>query len=305
MKKMIAVAGLLAVTAANAQELKFGDVNYFFKQSQQNLTFDVAQTYNRVSNKADTTVETRGVLFSTTYTYAFTDTFNAFVGLDYAYDRQSEDKTDANDPKLNSFYSDGFANPALGANYRLMNQNSARYNVDFGAIARINIQDAQQGALGGKDGNFADGRSSLELNARMGRKWNEANEWQLAVGANYFLDGEFDQKTNTGTNTVDQDSSTDFFLRGTYQYRPVNEFMLLLSAQATRVAEIDGDIESDAHVDMDFRFTAKYLITESFIAKFNYGMANNSDYDVKINGTNDEFRKRRENTFGLGVDFLF
>ena len=307
MKKMIAVAGLLAVAAAaNAQELKFGDVNYFLKQSQQNVTFDIAQTYYRSSNKADTTVETRGVLFSTTYSYAFADNLNAFIGLEYAYDRNSEDKTDANNPKLNSYDSDGLNNPALGLNYRLLNQGTSRYNVDFGAIARIKLQDAERGTLGGKDGNFTDPRSSLELNARMGRKWNEANEWQLAVGAQYFMDGEFDQKLAAGGKTkIDQDSSTDFFVRGTYQYRPVNEFMMLLSAQATRVAEIDGDINSDEHLDMDFNFTAKYLITSTFIAKFNYGQSHNSDYDVKAAGVKDEQRKRHENTFGLGVDFLF
>lgn len=303
MKSMIAVAGLFAVSVANAQELKFGDVNYFFKAHQQNVTFDISQRYYKSADNANNTEETRGNLFSATYTYALTDAFNAFVGLDYIINNQTEDKTNGQ----NSFYSNGLANPTLGANYRLLSQASSRYNVDFGLVGKFNIEDAERGSLGPspKDGNYADGRNSLELNARMGRKWNEANEWQLAAGLVYFQDGEYEQRSSSGNTTIDQDSSQDIYLRATYQYRPVNEFMILVSGQATRVGEIDGDIDSDAHVDMDFRFTAKYLITESFIAKFNYGMSRNSDFDTKSGATKDEEQKRRENFFGLGVDFLF
>lgn len=304
MKSMIAVAGLLAVSAASAQELKFGDTNYFLKAHQQNVTFDFSQQYYKSADKANNNSETRGNLFSATYSYAFTDQFNAFVGLDYIINNQTEDKT--NDQ--NSYYSNGLANPTLGLNYRAMNQTSSRYNLDFGLVGKFNIEDAERGSFGPgpKDGNYADGRNSLELNARMGRKWNEANEWQLAAGFVYFQDGEYKQRAAGGNTTIDQDSSQDIYLRATYQYRPVNEFMILLSAQATRVGEVDGDIKNDEHVDMDFRFTAKYLILENFIAKFNYGMSRNSDYDVQPKGgVKDEEKKRRENFFGLGVDYLF
>lgn len=311
MRNMIAVAALLvATTAGAAEELKFGDVNYFLKTGEFNLTGDVTQTYEK--NKFDgTTLETRGLLFSTQLAYAYNSQFNVFLGLDYAWDRETEDKTTAANA---DFSSDGLANPTVGVNYRLMNQNDSRYNVDFGAIARINIEDAERGDSAGqnsKDGNFADSRSSLELNARTGRKWNIANEWQLAAGLVYFTEGETTVNDVGGKTELDDDSSYDVYLRATYQYRPVNEFMMLLSAQATQVGETESDIKgggsvkADAHLDLDFRFTAKYLIMDNFIAKFNYGMSRNADYDVKVAGTKQELEKRRESFFGLGVDFLF
>lgn len=311
MKKMIVAAVMLA-SVANAEELKFGDVNYFIKKDQSNLVFDLNQTFEEQTDKDGNTTETRGILLSPVFAYGLSDNLNLTFGFDYAYDRETEDKTDTSNADVKS---DGFSNPAIGVNYRLMNQNSAMYNFDLGAIARINIEDAETGTSVGQDeteGNNAEGRSSLELNARMGRKWNEANEWQLAAGLNYFKDGEETLKETTGNREADIDSSYDLFIRATYQYRPVHEFMTLVSIQATRVGEVDADFEgaggkvsTDAYTDFDFKFVAKYLVTENFIAKFNYGISNNSDFDFKNDGTSDEVRKRRENFFGLGVDFLF
>lgn len=311
MRKMIAMAAVLATTSAfAAEELKFGDINYFLKQGQFNASADLNQTYEKYKFQS-TTLETRGLVLSTQFAYALNDQLNAFVGLDYAWDRQTEDKTTETNADFNS---DGLANPAIGVNYRLMNQNDARYNLDLGAVARINIEDAESGDSAGadsNDGNFADSRNSLELNARVGRKWNIANEWQLAAGAVYFTEGDSTVKQVGGDVDLEDESSFDLYVRASYQYRPVNEFMILLSAQATQVGETDskidggGKIESDSHLDLSFRFAAKYLITENFIAKFNYGMSRNSDYDVKVAGANEEFKNRRENFFGLGVDFLF
>lgn len=311
MRKMIAVAAILAVTSAHAaEELKFGDINYFLKEGQVSISADVNQSYDK--NKYNsTTLETRGVIFSTQFAYAFNDQFNSFIGLDYAYDRETEDKTTGSNADV---YNDGLSNPFIGANYRLMNQNDNSYNVDFGAIARINIQDAERGDSVGqnsKDGNFADSRSSLELNARMGRKFDIANEWQLAAGAVYFTEGETTLKSIAGETELDDDSSFDLFVRAAYQYRPVNEFMMSISAQATQVGETESDvknggkIESDSHLDLDFRFNVKYLITDNFIARLNYGMSRNADFDIKDQGSNEELKNRRENFFGLGVDFLF
>src|SRR5690606_29383636 len=120
------------------------------------------------------------------FAYAFTNQLNAFIGLDYAYDMETEDRTDLNaSPQIADIENDGLANPMIGVNYRLMNQNNAPFNLDFGAVARIAIEDAEEGVNTGVDathGNFANGRNSLELNARLGQKWNEANEWQVAAG---------------------------------------------------------------------------------------------------------------------------
>jgi hypothetical protein len=308
MRKMIAVAAVLAMSSVHAEELKFGDVNYFFKQGQMNVLANVNSAFSEEKNDT-TTQESRGYITETQFTYGFSDQLNAFIGLDYAYDLQTEI---SGNPDIDS---DGLANPALGAIYRLMNQNDAAYNVDLGAVARINIEDAEEGSSDPgvvEDGNFANGRSSLELLARMGRKWNEANEWQLAGGLVYFKDGEHTVKDTTGDTDLEDDASMDLYLRASYQYRPINEIMFLLSAQATRVGEADSEVdgsntkvEQDSHIDYNFGFTAKYLITENFIAKFNYGMSNNPDYDVKVGGTNEEVTKRRKNFWGLGVDFLF
>jgi hypothetical protein len=311
MRKIFAMAAVLAITSAQAaEELKFGDLNYFLKAGQINAVADVNSSLQR-SKFQGTTTEARGVITNGTLAYALTNQLNAFVGVSYAYDLQIEDKTTTSNADVDR---DGFSNPALGVNYRVMNQNEARYNFDLGAIARINVQDAESATSVGqksKNGNFANGRSSLELNARMGRKWNEANEWQLAAGVNYFNDGESTHKTPAGNSDLDEKASVDAFLRTSYQYRPVNEFMMLLSLQGTRVGEADVKIKngnkvtSDSHFDVDFLFTAKYLITENFIGKFNYSNSRKANYDVKDGTSNDAVSNRLQNFFGLGVDFLF
>ncbi len=307
MRRMIATAMLLvAGTAQSAEQLKFGDINYFLQQGQFNLLADVNSSFEK-QRVGSEDVEVRGVILSTQLAYAFTDQFNAFVGLDYAYDREFENKTD---PTTTDYTSDGLSNPALGVNYRLLNQNDSRYNLDLGAVARINIEDAEDGdAIPGnsKDGNFAESRSSLEANVRLGRKFDIANEWQLAAGAVYFTEGERTVNGIGGDVKSDDESSIDYYLRASYQYRPVNEFMMLISAQATRVGEMDEDVKGvgslthDSHIDLEFRFTAKYLITDNFIAKFNYSQSRNSNYDVE----DTEVKNRRAHFFGLGVDYLF
>lgn len=307
MRKLIAVAAVLAMTSAHAaEELKFGDVNYFLKQGQFNVAADLNQTFEKTKVAGNAEV-TRGYNLETAFGYAFTDKLNAFVGLTYAYDRNTRDKTSSpTDPAEGRFYSDGLANPALGVNYRLQTQNEAMYNVDFGAVARVNIEDAETGSFSKNDGNYANARNSLELNARMGRKWNEANEWQLAVGGIYNLDGESKFKSNTGSTKVDEDASLDLFLRATYQYRPVNEFMVLLSVQATQVGERDlksgGTKDTyDSHTDLDFKFSAKYLVTDNVIAKFNWGVSALEEVENKSGDRENRLRS----FFGLGAEFLF
>jgi hypothetical protein len=311
MRKLIAVAAVLAFTSAHAaEELKFGDVNYFLKQGQLGVTADVNQTFLK-EKVLGTKLVTRGYNIDTNFAYAINDRLNAFVGLQYAYDKKTGDNNSGTDGK---YYSDGLANPALGVNYRLQNQNEAMYNVDFGAVVRFGLEDAEKGTSTGQDkndGNNATGSNSLELNARMGRKWNEANEWQLAVGGVYNMAGDYTINDAAGDIDVDTDASYDLFLRATYQYRPVNEFMVLLSAQATQVGAVDGDIDGggklnrDTHVDVDLRFTAKYLITDNVIGKFNYGAARLQPYDVKTAAGTDSVNQRMSNFFGLGVDLLF
>lgn len=318
MRKLIAAVTVLVVTSAQAaEELKFGDVNYFLKQNQFNVSADISSTYYKEAPKGPKTFETRGILLETRYGYGITDKLNAYIGLDYAYDRETEDKeTIANKKEVNgAFDNDGLANPLLALNYRILNQNESRYNLDFGLVGRFNIEDAERGAAEKqniKDGNFADGRNYYEANLRMGRKWDEANEWQLAAGVGYNTSGEETFKATTGDEDVDLDSSMNYFVRATYQYRPVNEFMLLVSAQANQIGEFEYKnkgsntkfVEED-HIDLDFTFRAKYMLADNFIANFHYGMSRNQEIDRERNGVNEEIRRRRENFYGLGVDFLF
>ncbi len=315
MRKLIAAAAVLAVSSVQAaEELKFGDVNYFLKKGEMNFSLDVLSTYEKQRSQSES-LETRGVLADAKLSHAYTDQFNVFLGLNYAYDKETENRTTSSDGAYNS---DGLSNPSIGVNYRLMNQNDSRYNFDLGAVARLAIMDEEKGSATGQDiadGNNADGQHGLELNARIGRKFDEANEWQLAAGFIYNMAGEYEQ-LGTGTDAdfdVDEDASYDVYARATYQYRPVNEFMMLLSAQATRFGKREGelnstpsqDFEIESYIDMEFTFQAKYLITDNFIAKFDYIMGRNEDQSVDIGNTNADVKRRRENRFGLGVDFLF
>lgn len=311
MRKLIAVAAVLAVTSVHAEELKFGDLNYFLKQGQFNVAADISSTYYKQAFEGGSTYETRGYLLETKYGFGINDQLNVYLGLDYAYDREVEDKTTAANA---DFTQDGLANPSIAANYRVMNQNDARYNFDLGAVAKVNLMDAETGYSAGQDsedGTFANGRSSLELNARMGRKWNEANEWQFGGGVVYNKDGESTQLTPAGDNDSDIESSLDIFVRAAYQYRPVNEFMMALIGEATRVGEVesedDANVETtdDAHIDMKLQFRAKYLITDNFIANFHYSWSRLSEFDQEVGNTTTEIKRRRENFFGVGVDFLF
>lgn len=323
MRKMLAAAMVLAVTSANAEELRFGDLNYFIKTGELNVAADVSSVFSKYSNlpNAGDEIEARGILVETKFGYGISDRLNVYLGLDYAYDYEFEDKTDNNpDPNADEFNAnynqDGLANPLFAANYRFMTQSEGMFNLDFGAVTRVNIMDAETGygstVDDSEDGNFSgaiytgltDPRTSLELNARIGKKWNEANEWQLAAGFVYFNDGESEQLIND--EELELDSSMNLFLRASYQYRPVETFMMLVSLQGTQVGEVDyksGGTTStaDSHLDWDLDFVAKYLFTDNFIGKFNYSMGINPDFDIE----DTEVDERRENSFGLGVEFLF
>jgi hypothetical protein len=313
MRKLIASAAvLIASSAFAAEELKFGDVNYFLKQGQMNLGVDVSDAYSKKSPNGSPDYETRSYLFETRYGYAFSDKLNVYLGLNYAYKNETEVLPE---PNNNSWTEDGLANPVLAANYRLMNQNEARYNLDFGAVARLNLQDAERGSSVSGDqtnGNNDDGRQVIELNARMGRKFNEANEWQMAAGLIQYFAGEETVNAQAGNSKYDLNSSTDAFLRGVYQWRPVNEFMITTTFQMTRIGEYiyknktaGVKTTEEVHYDGFFEFRTKYLVTENILANFHYALSNLAEFDYKEGGVSKELKRRRSNSFGIGVDFLF
>jgi hypothetical protein len=309
MKKFLAVAAILVVSSAHAEELKFGDLNYFLKQGQLNAGVDVIVNNENSRTAKTVDVEVNNYLFNTRFGYALTDTLNLTLGLDYL--AKGETEADAGASADDS----GLQNPKLGANYRVLNQNDFGYNFDVGAVAAIKIVDRESGSVDDEGNNtnplysnYAEPRSSLDLNARFGKKWNEANEFYLIGGVVYHMDGEYDDLSSD--ETVDMDSSMDLKLGAFYQYRPVHEFMLTVGALATRVGEVDGNDGSEDftvtdRMDTQFSFNAKYLITENFIAKFLFTVDRRDDFDYEQNSGDVEVDKRLAEQYGVGVDFLF
>jgi hypothetical protein len=309
MKRILGVVAILATTSVCATELKFGDLNWFLTQGRFNITAD----YNRVTEEetvSNVLSEADGNRVNTKFAYGLADNINVFLGLDYNF--KMAVKTEGQ----NKFYKNGLYNPAIGANYRAMNQDAGGFNLDFGAIVRISLDDEEIGdASGGsKENGNASKRSSLELNGRLGNKWNEANEFYTILGLVYNQSGEVTELDASGgaDTDYDLDTSMDLYLGGYYQYRPVNEFMITLGSEVRRYGMTEGDIngttdfEIKDYIDWRFTFDAKYLITETFIAKFNYVGALNSDITTDVNGASNTVRENRHySSFGAGVDFLF
>lgn len=316
MKKIFALVAILAFGSANASELKFGDLNYFLKQGQMNVKADfIANNETSRYDKGDST-EIDSYLLNTKFAYAINDSLNVHLGLDFLFDGESEDsrvilngegkpevQTDASEDSM------GLQNPKIGADFRLLSQKNAPFNLDFGAVATFKLTERKVGTAD-KEGNMinplfttAEPRSGLDLNARIGKKVDEANEYYFLAGVNYHLDGEYKQLQGS---KVDVDSSTDLRLAGFYQYRPVNEFMMTLGLTATRVGETDfGNTTATSHMDYQFSFDAKYLITESVIAKFSFTKDKRDDFELETNSGDDDIDKRNSLQYGLGIDYLF
>lgn len=305
MKKAIALAAVLIASSAQATSgLDFGDLNYFLKAGQFNLTSNFSVVTAELTDEgAGDKFETNGYVLDNRFGYGIADNLNAFVGLDYA------PKLETELPGSPDSQNGGLSNPYFGANYRLMNQNDGGFNLDFGALARVRVMDAETG-IGGEDGTYNRGNHSLELNSSIGRKWNEANEWRLTAAVIQQFDGEVELKTSAGNADADTSSSTDVSLLAAYQYRPVQEFMMTVSAQALRVGESElkgngSKATDEAHLDFNFGFSAKYLITEKFIARFNYGQSRLAEYDAETDGVDSEQKDRHALFYGFGIDWLF
>lgn len=305
MKKAIVLAtALLASSAQATSGLDFGDLNYFLKAGQLNLKSDLAVVNaEQTDETAGTRSEFNGYVLTNTLGVGIMDNLNVFAGLDYAY------KYETSEPGQPDSDNSGLSNPYAGANFRLINQADSLVNFDLGAVAHIQVMDAEIGT-DGKDGTYNQGNHSLELNSSIGRKWNEANEWRLTAAVVRNFDGEYDSRSSSGKSKVDTDASMDMSLTAAYQYRPVQEFMMNVALQALRVGEVEGKsggtkVTADAHTDFNFTFSAKYLITESIIGKFNYGISRLAEYDVTTGGTTSEQKDVHQNFYGLGIDLLF
>lgn len=308
MKKFLAVAAVLSVTSVNAADVKFGDLNYFFKQGQINLKsdFDLSREETREDGNR---LEVEGYALTNKLTYGVMDNLNVFVGLNYLL------QMDTNPKGSETSEDNGIQNPILGADFRVMNQGDAGFNLDVGAVVDYNLMDSEVAEAGKENGNQpsyfysnkGDPRSSVGVNARLGKKWDEANEFYTLAAVTYNLSGEQEFQPNTD---AEYDGSMDMTLGGFYQYRPVNEFMMTLGLTATRFGEVEGevgndDLTIDSHIDYHMTFNAKYLITDTFIAKFNYSQDRRAEYDVEQGTATKEFERRRGNSYGVGIDWLF
>lgn len=323
MKKAIALATLMSVSVAQAQsssELTFGDINYLFKSGEFNILADALlerrEYKNDFTGLAKQTVESEGYVFDTRFTYGLMDNLNLFVGLEYQWDYEFN-----TEPRVNNanYTEDGLRNPEIGAIYRVMNQKDGGMNWDVGVVGRLSLMDAERGTFAGadsEDGNAATGNHALEVNTSIGKKWNEANEWRLTAGVIHNFDGETTFNSASGDVEVDTSSVQDFYARAAYQYRPVNEFMMAVALQVTQVGEREEEetnqgstnetIDIDAHVDARLEYVAKYLITEDLMARFVYNHGILANYNVDGDqGTEYEVTRRREQSFGLGVDYRF
>lgn len=324
MKKAIVLATLLSTSGAMAQtpnsELSFGDINYFFKAQEFNVRADVLldRTETHIDNQTSKSVtESDGYLIDTQYTYGLMDNLNLVLGLKYQWDYEfnTEPVTD------NARYSeDGLKSPALGLNYRMLNQKQDGINWDFGVIGRFSLIDAERGSFGGsnsQDGNAASGHHSIEANTSVGLKWNEANEFRLTGGVIHHFDGEYTKNSTTASNDVDYDTASyqDLFFRASYQYRPVYEFMLSVGTLITMYGEqedeqtnqaLNDTLTYDSHVDGLFEFTAKYYFHQRAILRLVYtqGMLSDIDVDRKL-AADQTFNRRRSQAFGFGLDLLF
>ena len=302
MKKFLALAAMLAIGSVQAEELKFGDLNYFLKQGQFNVREDFVVHNETMRTGKTTDVDVDGYIFQTHLGYALLDNLNLTLAFDYTLEGETEVGNDSSNVS-------GFNNPSIGANFRLLQQADSGFNLDFGAVATVKIIDREVDG-GRTDGNmfspvyskYGDPRNTLDVNARLGKKWNEANEFYLLAGVLYHMDGEYDQKGPNAQTGLDVDSSIDYKLAANYQYRPVHEFMINLGLSAINYSSYEIENEDvDSHIDYLFNFDAKYLVTETTIAKFLFTKGRNGNFDAG----NTKIDKRDSLQYGLGVDFLF
>lgn len=308
MKRILAAAALAVVSTANAEELKFGDLNYFLKSGQFNLVAD-ANVRSESTGPQSSSDEINGQHLDTKFAFGITDSLNVFIGLTYNFDVEVDFAT------AGRHQADGLQSPSFGANYRVMKQDDYGFNLDVGTVVKYGFMDYEVSNDSDSDVNTASPilskkssvRDSIELNARLGNKWNEANEYYLIAGIVHNLESEYDQTSAGGDTEIELGSALDIKIGGFYQYRPVNEFMVNFGLVATQVGETSVDAggvdqgDLDSHVDLTFTFEAKYLVTDNTIVRFNYLQGRNSDYDFE----NTEIEKRREHQWGFGVDWLF
>lgn len=321
MKKAIVLATLVAASGAIAQtpnsDLSFGDINYFFKSREFNVRADVLLDRKETHIDSQTSklaFESEGYLIDTQYTYGLMDNLNLVLGLAYQMSYEFNTEPVSANPRYDE---SGLRNPALGLNYRFLNQKNNGVNWDFGVVGRFALMDAERGSFGttSQDGNAATGHHSIEANTSLGLKWNEANEFRLTGGIVHHFDGEYTENKTTGDIEYDTASYQDLYFRAAYQYRPVYEFMMSVGTLVTMNGEredeqtnqaLNDTLTYDSEVDGLFEFRAKYYFHESMILRFTYtqGILNDIEVDRRL-AADQTYNRRRSQAFGFGLDVLF
>jgi opacity protein-like surface antigen len=313
MKKFLCLAAVAAATVGSvqAEELLFGDLNYFMKKGQVNVTANAVMGDETARKDQTTETKVDGYFLNTTLALGLADHINAFVGLDYLHNV----KTEVGTPHYDT---NGLQNPKFGGNVRLLNQDNAGVNFDVGAVVAVKFLDRETGSVSPKkDGdllspalsNHAEPRNTLDVNARVGKKWDIANEVYFLGGVTYHQSGKY--KDLGANDDVSMESSVDVKAGAFYQYRPVDEFMTTLGVSGTRFGEFDGKaadgtkLTSTSHIDLEFLFQAKYLVNDNLIAKFMMSQDRRSTYEIQAPSSQSVNDKRQSFNYGLGVDFLF
>ena len=152
MKLLIGFMVLGFVSMAKAQDLKFGDLNYFLKSGQINAGADLWIGNESLKRENTGDVRVNGYFADAKVTYGVLDNLTGFVKLQYQYEVDTELKSGSG-----SFDTTGLQNPQFGATYRLLNQSSFGYNVDFGAVVGLKLMDRKAGSLTSQeDGDLLD-----------------------------------------------------------------------------------------------------------------------------------------------------
>ena len=313
MKIFLGIITLVMLSTAQAQDLKFGDLNYFLKSGQINAGADLSIGNESMRREGTGDVRINGYFTDAKLAYGIMDQLNAFIKLQYLYAVDTEISGGSG-----SFDTTGFQNPEFGGQFRVLNQADAGFNFDLAAIVGLQVLERNAGSFSPQhDGDLpnpaystrGEPRNTLELNGRLGKKWNIANEFSVLAGVVYHQEGDYEDQENDGTATIE--SSIDLKSGVYYQYCPVDELRMGLGLTGIYIGETDGNngnglkATGTSHLDLKLSFDAKYLINEGLIVKFMMNQERRGDFEFETTSGDVSVEKRKSFNYGLGLDLLF
>ena len=305
--KMLALVALTLASASAFAQQKLGDLNFFQKQGSFYYQGSFGST-NYISTSKLTNVETKkeGLHLTNQLSYGVLNNLNVFAEVTYFHNNQNKVQGSSN-----AGYNDGFSNPGVGLNYRILSNAPGFLDV-FGKVNK-RLQDAERASLVKKDGNASGAADmNVQVGAAFGYAYSLLHEYRFTVGANHFFDGEYEQKVDGAASTKeDTDAQTNFFAKANYQYRPMDVFMWDFAYTYERLAESSRKNNLGVKTTYDARnihnlgIRAKYMVTESILVSVKYDTAYLQDYNGKIGASNDKIKRQKFYTYALGLDLLF